>query len=228
MIFLLSLLRNFTLEGLLMWISAIFLIMFTVIPLHEFAHGYTAYLFGDNTAKNCGRLTLNPIAHINWIGFAMMMLVGFGWAEPVPINPRNFKNMRVGIAITALAGPFVNFLMAFIGAIVYVILIRTGVIQISIYGPIDFLALFFRYYIFINMSLCIFNLIPVYPLDGSRILGAILPSSAVFKYSQYQRYISIILIVLLFVFVRIGALGSIMVAVTNGIIKLAYNIVMLV
>ena len=114
----------------LMYILSILIIIFLVNPLHECAHGFVAYKLGDRTAKNMGRLTLNPMAHLDYFGAIMMLIVGFGWAKPVPINPRNFKNPKVGMAISALAGPVSNFLAAIAGGLIYniinTILIKQG------------------------------------------------------------------------------------------------------
>ena len=118
---LISLLRSQNLDffQVLMYIFSVLMIIFLVNPLHECAHGFVAYKLGDRTAKNMGRLTLNPLAHLDYMGAVTMLLVGFGWAKPVPINPRNFKNPKVGMSITALAGPVSNFLAAILGGLIY-------------------------------------------------------------------------------------------------------------
>ena len=111
--------RELSLERAIMQILAVSMIVFLVMPLHEFAHGLIAYKLGDNTAKNMGRLRFSPSAHIDPLGALMILLVGFGWAKPVPVNPRNFKNPKVGMAITALAGPVSNILAAIVGAVLF-------------------------------------------------------------------------------------------------------------
>ena len=135
------------------------------IVIHEFSHGYTAYLLGDDTAKNSGRLTLNPIKHIDLIGFIFLLIFRFGWAKPVPINPLNFKNRRKGIVVVSLSGPFSNFLVAFI----ILFIISLDVINNYLLLNILFLGLWY------NMMLGIFNLLPFTPLDGSKILASLLP-----------------------------------------------------
>lgn len=158
------------------------------IVIHEFSHGYTAYLLGDDTAKNSGRLTLNPIKHIDLIGFIFLLIFRFGWAKPVPINPLNFKNRRKGIVIVSLSGPFSNFLVAFI----ILFIISLDVINNYLLLNILFLGLWY------NMMLGIFNLLPFPPLDGSKILASLLPRRLEYYFYKYEKYLYLILIILLF------------------------------
>lgn len=170
-------------------------IIFAILPLHEYAHGYVAYKLGDNTAKYSGRLTLNPLAHMDPLGALGIILFGFGFAKPVPVDPRNFKNPKAGMAITALAGPLSNILAAIVGGLILnIILIFSGSIS---YPYLYAISTFFVYYISINIGLAVFNLLPIPPLDGSKIVGAFLPDRLLYKYYQYQNVIVIVLFVLL-------------------------------
>ncbi len=158
------------------------------LTIHEFAHGYTAYKLGDETAKAQGRLTLNPIKHLDPFGALCMIFFHFGWAKPVPINARNFKNPRKGFAITALAGPATNLTVGFFAGFFYLL-------AATLFTPTEsaFLVnlqintiLFLLYFFSINIGLGIFNLIPVPPFDGSRILNIILPKKWYFKIMKYE------------------------------------------
>jgi Zn-dependent protease len=174
-----------------------------ILTFHEYAHGYIAYKLGDNTAKSLGRLSLNPIKHLDPFGAVCMLLFHFGWAKPVPINPRNFKNPKRDFALVALAGPLSNLILAFISAFFYLLL------RAVFYGmsfPSDFLyrlaynALLFIYIFHsINLGLAIFNLIPVPPLDGSRILNVVLPPKVYFGIMKYERQIYLGLLLWLFI-----------------------------
>lgn len=186
-----------SIEGAIMQILAVSMIVFLVMPLHEFAHGFIAYKLGDNTAKNMGRLRFSPSAHIDPVGALMILLVGFGWAKPVPVNPRNFKNPKVGMAITALAGPVSNILAAILGAVLYYVNILLAVKGILPSIAFDLLYYFLTYFISVNISLAVFNLIPIPPLDGSKILFAFLPDRIVYKICQYERQLHSILILLI-------------------------------
>jgi len=169
------------------------------LTFHELAHGWVAYRLGDNTAKNQGRLTLNPLAHIDPVGFLMMILVGFGWAKPVPVNPYNLRtDSDRGMLLVSLAGPAANLLVALAAAL----LLGVGVFQLV---PFADDVNYVLYFIQINVVLAIFNLIPVPPLDGSKILAGLLPGQAQFIYGM-ETYGMIILMILLFT----GILGKIL------------------
>ena len=135
--------------------------------VHEFSHGYIAYIYGDETAYRMGRLTLNPLAHLDPIGSLMILFLGIGYAKPVPVNPNNLKNPREDMIKVAAAGPISNFILSFIGVFVFTAFAKLGLLQNSFH-------LFFSYFIMINTYLGLFNLIPVYPLDGGQIFGNII------------------------------------------------------
>ncbi len=150
--------------------------------VHEFAHAYVATKFGDPTPGNQGRLTLNPVAHIDLVGFIFILLAGFGWAKPVQVNPYYFKNRKLAGVLTSLAGPISNFLMALVGTVVFAIIIKlVGV-------PSNIIANFFYYFVYMNLVLMIFNLIPLPPLDGYRIVEDLVPRETKVKMTQYEQY----------------------------------------
>lgn len=169
------------------------------LSIHELSHGAAAYFLGDKTAKYSGRLSLNPMHHLDPFGALCLFLFGFGWARPVPINPMYFKNKKGGMAITALAGPISNFIVAFLAEIGVVLLGGlTFKSDTSFLFNLASVSYTICYYLTIlNIGLGLFNLIPVPPLDGSKILNAILPQRIYFKIMQYERYGFIILIILI-------------------------------
>lgn len=167
-------------------------IVFTALPIHEVAHGYVAYLLGDPTAKNLGRLDLNPMKHFDPIGTTLLILFGYGWAKPVPVNPYYFgdaKKQKNGMALTALAGPASNILFATFCYAVYKMLIYFVPSSSFVVIVCQILMIMIQ----INISLATFNLLPVPPLDGSKIIGIFLPLDTYYKvenfYAQYQQYI---------------------------------------
>lgn len=169
-------------------------VVFCCLPVHELAHGYIAYKLGDDTAKKQGRLTFNPFAHLNPIGTIMIFLFGIGYARPVPVNPNRFKNPKGGMALVAIAGPLSNLLMAFVFNFVYVALAA----NFNMTGFMGAVMYFFYFAAWVNITLAVFNLFPIPPLDGSKVLAALLPNRIYNKYMMYERYIMIALFVLLF------------------------------
>ncbi len=196
---LLSLLRgqDFDIISLIIRISSAAFVVFCTAPIHEFAHAFVAYKLGDHTARLKGRLTINPFAHINWIGALMILLVGFGYADPVPVNIRNvkMKNKKIAMALIALAGPVSNLIMAFVSMLGMFLTLK----YMDVNTVMGSALYYFLYFITsININLAVFNLLPVPPLDGSRILFAVLPTKYYFSVMKYERYISLAIMLLLF------------------------------
>lgn len=173
--------------------------MLLIIPVHEAAHAFVSYKLGDPTAKNYGRLTLNPLAHFDPFGALAMILAGIGWAKPVPTDVRRFRHPKRDMAISAAAGPVSNLLMAYLGMILY---------KLAYYRmPVNsgqLVMLFLSIFISLNISQAVFNLLPIPPFDGSRIFLAFLPTRLYFKAMQYERYIMMAVLLL----VLIGALDT--------------------
>ncbi|MCH5189229.1 MAG: site-2 protease family protein [Oscillospiraceae bacterium] len=195
---LLGLFRSgFDLGNLIIYVFSMAFVVFCTLPIHEFAHAWVATKLGDQTPRLQGRLTVNPMAHISPIGALMILLVGFGYAKPVGVNPRNFKDPKKGMALVAIAGPISNLIMGFIAEFFAVLCVRLS----NGSGNATMLSavyLFFWFAASVNVQLAVFNLLPIPPLDGSRILQLLIPSKYYFKVMQYERYIVLVVFALLF------------------------------
>ena len=175
--------------------SSVF-VVFCTLPIHEYAHALVATKLGDDTPRAQGRLTINPLAHIDWIGALMILFVGFGYAKPVQVNIRRFKHPKRDMMLTAIAGPLSNLIMATI-----FMLLRYGFITAAERGAtatvITVCIYFFYYAAYINVGLAVFNILPIPPLDGSRVISLLLPKRYYFKFLQYERYIIIAIFALI-------------------------------
>ncbi|MCQ2514422.1 MAG: site-2 protease family protein [Ruminococcus sp.] len=187
-------------------IVAVLLIIFLILPLREWAKAFTASLLGDKGIKNRGRLSLNPFNHIDPIGAMCMLFFGFGWSKPVPIDSRYFKNPKIGMAISSLAGPLANIIAAFAGLLVFNLI---AVIDVTFYFTVigSFIRVFLSFYVTLNIQLAVFNLIPIPPLDGSKILFAFLPDDIVMMFYRYQNVFFIALFAALYMGLFNGLLG---------------------
>lgn len=210
-------------EILMMILSSAVVILLT-LPIHEWAHGFVSTKLGDPTPRMQGRLTLNPMAHIDWIGALGILLVGIGWAKPVQVNARYYKYPKWGMALTALAGPLSNLIMAFFSIFIYFlvmsILWSTGLLY-DASEWIVYMYAFFDMVASINIALAIFNLIPLPPFDGSRILFTFLPQKYYFKIMQYEQFIFIGVLVLLCSRVLDSTLKMINDSIFENIVKIA-------
>ena len=187
-----------------------------VLTVHELAHGWVALLLGDETAKRSGRLTLNPLAHLDIFGALMLMFGPFGWAKPVPVDPSKFKKPKTDMAIVALAGPLSNIIFAFLIAMMF----RLKLIDIQS----SFVSFFYLLYI-INIGIAFFNLIPIYPLDGSRILMAFLGNKEMYYYIKLMRYIPILFLLMITAewLLKIPILSFFLSPIFNPIFNFAHN-----
>jgi Zn-dependent protease len=192
----------------------------TLIALtgHEFAHGWVSEKLGDPTPRQQGRMTLNPLAHLDLIGTLLMILTGFGWAKPVMVNPMYYKNRKKGMALTAAAGPISNLIMAFAALLIYtivqIIFFRVGINMPAIVDTIV--------YIFIIRNLCfmVFNIIPIPPLDGAKVLGMFLPNRTYYTMLRYERYCMLLIMVLSLTGVFSSIIGTGVNVVFSGLVNL--------
>lgn len=171
---------------------------------HELSHGYVAYVLGDPTPKAMGRLSLNPLRHIDPVGFLFLLWAGFGWAKPVQVNPMNFADRRKGMAMVALAGPLANFLLA---------LVLLVILRILPLHPFSTVARMLEVGAWINVSLGVFNLLPIPPLDGSKVLAGLLPPDKAFRLETGENYGWLVLILLL----ATGLVGRILVPLVEAV-----------
>lgn len=207
---------RYSLKELCMLLPAVLM----ALVLHEMAHGWAAYLLGDRTAKEQGRLSLDPLKHLDLIGTVCMLLGGVGWARPVPIDPSRFRirNQKLGMAITAIAGPLCNFLQAFLAAVI-AYLIRWKGSGILCETAVSFLAML----AVLNVGLGTFNLIPVPPLDGSRLLLPLLPDRAVSVLLKYERICGVVFLALIASGILDGSIDAVRDAVMDGILRAAWR-----
>lgn len=210
---------NTTISNLIYTIPAVLI----AIVLHEWAHGFISYKLGDPSPKAEGRLSLNPLKHLDPVGTLCLLFFRFGWAKPVQVNPNYYKDRKMGMMWTALAGPIMNFIISFMTILIVIIILKLF--------P-NFILTDLGYYVynvllvtsFLSISLGVFNLIPIPPLDGSKILFAILPEDMYFAYMKYERYGMILLVILLYSGIFSMILSPLTTGIYNGMITLLSNL----
>lgn len=206
---------NIDLEGLLSLVIAVVLAM----SIHEMAHGLVSYWLGDPTAKMQGRISLNPFAHVDWLGVLCLLLFHFGWAKPVPIDASYYKDRKTGIIWTSFAGPLANFLLAFICVFIYILLIVF--LQQFVYSGIgSFIVSTLSTSATLNVGFGLFNLIPVPPLDGSKILFAFLPDEQYYRFIEGSPFFMLVLILLIYM----NVLNVPLAMLQNNILQFFINI----
>lgn len=191
------------------------IIVLLTIPFHEVAHGLVSLWLGDPTAKMAGRLTLNPLRHLDLFGSLSMLILGVGWAKPVPIDVRYYKNRKLGMAVSAAAGPVSNVLLAYLFLLVYKLCAWAAVLGHG-GATMETVCLILYMVVLVNLNLAVFNLLPVPPFDGSRIFYTVLPETLYFKVMKYERYIMLVLLAVFYIgildaplsWLRSGALAA--------------------
>lgn len=213
---------DFQISDLIIHILSCLVVIFITMPIHESAHAFVATKLGDPTPRYQGRLTLNPFAHIDYVGALAMIFLGVGWARAVQVNPRNFKNPKIGMAITALAGPMANILTATLSMIL-------AYVCITIAAPLGVISAyacdFFVNVAFFNIYLAVFNFIPIPPFDGSRILFAVLPDRYYWKVMQNERILMFVMILIIatdVLTVPLNAAANAIYDLINGIVSLPF------
>ena len=202
-----------SLESILLRVASVFL----CLTIHETCHGLAAYALGDPTAKRAHRLSLNPLRHIDWLGLIMMVAAGFGWAKPVPVDPHYFKKPKQGMALTALVGPVSNFVLALLALLCARLVYHQ-------YGALwDFIFDLLLTTAYLSIGLGLFNLIPISPLDGSKVLFAFLPDSAYEKLMRYEKYGMIALLILVWLGVGDNVLSTAIYNVYASMINFAFR-----
>lgn len=209
--------------GTVEWVQFLLLIPIILFSLsvHESAHAYVAHKLGDDTARNFGRITLNPAKHFDAVGFLFLLLFGFGWAKPVPVNTRNMKNGRRGFVATSIAGPISNILLAFVSAILaeLTLVVLTHIPNMGgISGMLTYS--FFQMAVSLNVGYAVFNLLPIPPLDGSRLWTALLPRKIAEWTFRYERYMQYALLIFLCLGAFTDVINNITSTVTYGILRL--------
>ena len=206
-----------SIEEVIAYLFSAVIVIFLTLPIHEWAHAFAASKLGDPTPRYQGRLTLNPFAHIDYIGALCILLCGFGWAKPVGVNTRYFNSPKRDMAITALAGPLSNIVLAFISLIILnIIIVSAGALS----GIFVFVYNMLFYVAYINIGLAVFNLIPIPPLDGSRLLSAFLPDRLYYKLMQYERVLYYVILALIITGVLDVPLSYATEGILSGLINL--------
>ncbi len=207
------------------WLLLLIPLRLLALVVHEYSHGYISAKLGDPTPRIRGRLTFNPLAHLDLYGTILMLLTGFGWAKPVEVNPMYYKDRKKGMALVAFAGPLSNFILAIVSLALYMVFFVIAVYTNMPAGIVNVIGTACSYSAQINLCFMVFNLIPIPPLDGSRILGMFLGNRAYYTLMQYERYSMILIIVLSLSGMLDGIIGTGVGFLYNGIVNALSSIV---